>query len=594
MNRLLILVFTVFALSSSALAQSSMFRGNLSHTGVFNTKGVAGPVEVKWKFETRGPIRSSPVIYDGLIFFGSSDGNLYAIAAETGQLKWRFDAARGIQSTPAVSDNLVYFSSGDGIFRALDARTGREVWRHVSTNSHYEGGWDYYASSAAVASGAVYFGSGDTHIYALDARTGKEKWKFKTEGMVRSSPAIVDGTLYCGSNDGNLYAIDQQTGQLRWKFKTQGNSFFPKGEVQSSPAISEGVIAFGSRDYRLYTLDIQTGKERWNFEHANSWVVTSPVIHNGAVYAGSSDGRFFHAVDLKTGRERWRFKTESNVLGSPAYVDGLIYFGCFDSHLFALDAETGTEKWKFKTGDSVMSSPLINDGVIYFGSDDGSLYALRSKTQPATPSNIKRAVFWDGRVVFKWFSGHEKVRDYLVSHGYETLTVGGLTKFLKDRISDRAPSVVVFAIDTVPQMAAGDTPENSLLRQYLNAGGKVVWLGIMPFAIKRNPDTGLPVEYDPKMAEKILGMKIAEPQGAYRAAATKEGREWGLPEWFVADGGVDPKEVTTVLATNENGRAVVWVKNYGGREGTGFVYLWARREPIENLEMIRKVAEYGL
>jgi hypothetical protein len=116
----------------------------------------------------------------------------------------------------------------------------------------------------------------------------------------------------------------------------------------------------------------------------------------------------------------------------------------------------------------------------------------------------------------------------------------------------------------------------------------------MPFAIKRNPETGLPIEYDPKISEKILGMKLAEPQGAYRCVPTKEGREWGLPEWFVGDGGVDPKEVTTALATNENGRAVVWVKNYGGRPGTGFVYLWARREPIENLEMIRKVAEYGL
>lgn len=571
-----------------------MFRGSLTHTGVFNTKGVTGPVEVKWKFETRGPIRSSPVLSDGAIFSGSSDGNLYVVNAETGQLKWKFDAGRGIQSTPAINDGMVYFSSTDGIFHALDARTGREVWRHTSADSHYDGGWDYYTSSAAVSGGVVYFGSGDTHIYAMDARTGKERWKFKTEGVVRSSPAIADGVLYCGSNDGNLYALDQQTGQLRWKFKTQGNSFFPKGEVQSSPALAQGVVAFGSRDYRLYTLDISTGKERWNFEHTNSWVVTSPVIHNGVVYAGSSDGHFFHAVDLKTGREKWRFKTESNVLGSPAYVDGLIYFGCFDSHLFALDAETGTERWKFKTGDSVMSSPFVSDGVIYFGSDDGSLYALSSRKQPAAPANLKRAVFWDGRVVFKWFRGHEKVRDYLSSHGYETLTVGTLTKFLKDRISDRVPSVVVFAIDTVPQMVAGDTPENSVLRQYLDAGGKVVWMGIMPFAIKRNADTGLPVEYDSKIGEKILGMKLAEPQGAYRTTATKEGREWGLPEWFVNDGGVDPKEVTTILATNENGRAVVWVKNYGGRPGTGFVYLWARREPIENLEVIRKVAEYGL
>ena len=33
-------------------------------------------------------------------------------------------------------------------------------------------------------------------------------------------------------------------------------------------------------------------------------------------------------------------------------------------------------KWKFKTGDVVYSSPAVVDGVVYFGSDDNHLYAF--------------------------------------------------------------------------------------------------------------------------------------------------------------------------------------------------------------------------
>ena len=55
----------------------------------------------------------------------------------------------------------------------------------------------------------------------------------------------------------------------------------------------------------------------------------------------------------------------------------MVYFGSFDSNLYAVDAETGEEKWRFETGDRVLSSPTIADGAVYFGSDDGHLYGVR-------------------------------------------------------------------------------------------------------------------------------------------------------------------------------------------------------------------------
>lgn len=48
-----------------------------------------------------------------------------------------------------------------------------------------------------------------------------------------------------------------------------------------------------------------------------------------------------------------------------------------------------------------------------------------------------------------------------------------------------------------------------------------------------------------------------------------------------------------MLATDEEGRAVAWVKSFGGREGTGFVKIWGGREIPFDLAILKAVAEYS-
>ena len=62
---------------------------------------------------------------------------------------------------------------------------------------------------------------------------------------------------------------------------------------------------------------------------------------------------------------------------SPAIgSDGTIYFGSFDTKVYALGAD-GTKKWEFDAGSLIFSSPAIAvDGLIYIGSHGGKIYAL--------------------------------------------------------------------------------------------------------------------------------------------------------------------------------------------------------------------------
>lgn len=84
---------------------------------------------LKWKFKTGGMIASSPVVANGMVYFGSVDKRLYVVDKISGQVKWRFVAHSIIWSSPTIAAGTIYFGSDDGHLYALNSKTGKEKWR---------------------------------------------------------------------------------------------------------------------------------------------------------------------------------------------------------------------------------------------------------------------------------------------------------------------------------------------------------------------------------------------------------------------------------------------------------------------------------
>ncbi|MCP4661080.1 MAG: PQQ-binding-like beta-propeller repeat protein [bacterium] len=587
--------------ADSLEGEVAMFRGDPQHTGVYDTPAPHHSPQLRWAFPTMGPVRSSPAVAAGRVFFGSGDGHLYALDAESGESVWKFATEGPVHGSPAVAEGMVYVTSQDRRLYAVDGRSGEERWRFEGGEElPFRWGWDYYLSSPVVADGVVYVGSGDGHLYALDAQSGDEKWRFKTSGRVRSSPALDAGRVYFGSMDGRLYAVDAQTGEAIWTFDSEGAGLdsekagFDRTSVQSSPAIGADAVVLGARDGFLYAVSLADGRERWRFNHKVSWVVSSPALFDGTAFAGSSDGFFLQGVDLATGEERWRTKTPSNVFSSPAIAGGVVYFGCFDGVLYALDSQGGAERWRFRTAGSIMSSPAVAEGVVYFGSDDGHLYAVSGTTTP-DPERLaaKKAVFWE-EVEWSWFKGGPQVRDFFKAEGYRVVDGAALAEFMTERVADRQPSVIVFALDVVPP-AVTEPSEEAIFWKYLDAGGKIVWLGLSPLAVKVDAETGKPVAVDVSISGKLFGVNHeGVPFDEVGSTATPDGTRWGIDPWWISSQSVAVDEVTTVLGRDEHGRASAWVKSYGGPEGTGFVRLWGRPQAPDDLAGVKAVAEFGV
>ena len=175
-----------------------------------------------------------------MLYYGSSaDGKVYALDALNGSLVWNYTTGDLVLSSPLVYDGLVYFGSQDKKIYALNSVDGSLVWNFTTSGPVY--------SSAAIANGIVYIGSRDHNIYALDAQTGDLIWNYPTGGFVDSSPAIAEGIVYVGSEDKKLYALAALSGNLVWSYTTEGM-------VVASPAVANGILYVGSYDHLVYAI----------------------------------------------------------------------------------------------------------------------------------------------------------------------------------------------------------------------------------------------------------------------------------------------------------------------------------------------------
>ncbi len=377
--------------SSPALSDGTLFFGCSDHN-VYAIDQRTGAL--RWKFATRGRVTSSPTVAAGTVYIGSFDGNFYALDAKTGKQRWQFAtegerrfSARHLHgaepaaevmpdpfdiflSSPVVSDQTVYFGSGDGNVYALHADSGALRWKFHTGNVVH--------ASPALADGTVYVGSWDSFFYALDAASGQERWRFKTgedarignQVGIQSSAVMADGTVYFGCRDSHLYALDAKTGARRWAFDNKGSW------VISSPSVRDGILYFATSDSAMVrALDARTGVLRFELSF-NHWpFFSSPALAGDYLYIGSHAGKLI-AVDVKTKKLAWSFVTDgasSNAAaltsadGSPNYR-AAITDSFYDSLVIGVD--------RMMSVGAVLSSALVEGDTLYFGSWDGQLYAL--------------------------------------------------------------------------------------------------------------------------------------------------------------------------------------------------------------------------
>ncbi len=240
---------TVYALNSSSRIAGHSFPQQLAGSGTIPTRA------------SSGSIVGSPVVADGILYIGSSDGNLYAIDAATGKPAWDSPYVTGDQiwSTPLVHEGVVYVGSFDNKLHAMDAAVGTPVWE-------FEAGGTITASPL-IHNGTIYFGSFDRKFHAVDASTGQAKEgfvPFAAGDWFWGKALAYDDTIIVGCLDNRVYALDAESGELKWDYETGG-------PVSGDPAMLGELVFFGSNDGKVHALNATNGNGIWTYPHGEDY-----------------------------------------------------------------------------------------------------------------------------------------------------------------------------------------------------------------------------------------------------------------------------------------------------------------------------------
>jgi len=129
----------------------------------------------RWNVPAQGWIWSPPLLKDGVLYYGSLAGEVFAVNATSGETIWRIQPAIGdkaaIAGTPAMMGQTLYFSTQGGILYAVDAATGVQTW-NKQLEGQLQASLQVVGDTLLVAPTATA-----TILVALDA-SGNQKWAF--------------------------------------------------------------------------------------------------------------------------------------------------------------------------------------------------------------------------------------------------------------------------------------------------------------------------------------------------------------------------------------------------------------------------------
>lgn len=218
------------------------------------------PIRDPWDF-----FLSSPLVHDERVYFGSSDGHVYALDAASGALLWRYRAAGRVHASPGLGGDTLVIGDWYGIVHALDAESGEVRWTH-----------------------------------ATERDAANQQWL-----GIQSSPVVDGDRVYVGSRDGNLYALSLDSGELLWRYAMMQRSW-----VVATPSVDAERIYLGSSvPGYIIALDRRDGEEIWRRE-VGAWSYSSPLVLGGQLIAGVMNGDLL-GLDSASGELIWRYQSDA-------------------------------------------------------------------------------------------------------------------------------------------------------------------------------------------------------------------------------------------------------------------------------------------
>lgn len=238
-----------------------------------------------WKFQTidRKSITSYPYISDNNVVIASRDRNIYAINQKSGKESWRFTTGAMNESSPIEYNGLLYFGSFDGKLYAISASDGRKQWEYQTNGP--------ILSSPAISKNRLVIGSEDEHVYTFNLDTHALIWKTQLNGVINATPALSNSSIFIPTLHNKLYSLNIKTGGIIWEKNIQTGS-------HAGFAIDNHNAYIGSADGSVYALNQKSGSTIWKYTSSTP-ITSAPSIIGNTIFFTS--GWYVYAINKQLG-----------------------------------------------------------------------------------------------------------------------------------------------------------------------------------------------------------------------------------------------------------------------------------------------------
>ena len=243
-----------------------------------------------WRFDSGQPMVASPVTAGGKVFITGSSGKCYALDITNGSLLWSNSLIDGfVETIPVVYKGMLIFGTWNNRLYAIDTETGLTKW--VWNNGYTNRMLSPAACVPVVTGDRVFVVAPDRKMACLDAFTGVLIWHSDLGGeTVRESMGIsADSTLILAKTmNGAVIGVDPQGTEARIAWKSDFNI----GYDIAPGVISEkgGVIFIPSDKGIVHAASRSDGRLLWSHRISSCLINSIVPLDGRSILCNAMDG----------------------------------------------------------------------------------------------------------------------------------------------------------------------------------------------------------------------------------------------------------------------------------------------------------------
>lgn len=300
-----------------------------------------------WQYTLDKQMCSKVLVVDDAVYAISRD-HLHALDKTTGEVKWiyaddtvergmRYDQWDYHDSSPVLSDGVIYYGTSLGSVNAVDVVSGELVTTiHMSETNPYNAP---VRTTPLIVDELMYLADYAGYVYCIDMTSMNITWSADTGGAVISELVFEDERLFLAGRSTNVDCYDRITGELLWSFEDPVDNSW----VSGTPAIIDDVIYIGSSDsYSLYALNKTNGMLL--SQNPTSYNVFSrPIEYNGYwlvadghAYENSLGGLQAYNIE-ELSEPVWRVDFGTTLFAEPLLYKDKLYIGGHNGSFYQIN-----------------------------------------------------------------------------------------------------------------------------------------------------------------------------------------------------------------------------------------------------------------